>query len=424
MKKKKLKLNMINLRDISIIILISSLMFSCKDTDVVGLEVQPSSDRIEILSDSFGQNDSLSSFTLFTESVDSLRSDETSSLILGTINDPVFGLNSGRFQTQISLSESNIDLGNNPIVDSVVFSYSYSGYYGDLTSSHDINVTYCQSKIYKDSIYYSNHWSTSPDFCQSSTIDLLDSFTLSSDTSSNPTLKMILDNSIGQQIIDMGNDGLLLDNEIFQENFGSFLIGQSSTMLNSIIYLNPSGSNSNFSIYYHNDSNDSLSLDFLLDGETARINLFNDKPLTSLSVNTDFSYVQSMAGFKSKLVLQNTNLLVDVLEGKAINKVTLSFDIENDENYPAHENLSLVRVDSTGNNIFLSDYITEGISHFGGALDDDQYTFNITRYFYNLLYDSSFTEDLYLLSSGGAINANRTLINNSSVRITILYSEL
>ena len=415
---------MIKLRDISIIILTSSLLFSCKDTDVVGLEVQPSSDRIEILSDSFGQNDSLSSFTLITESVDSLRSDETSSLILGTVNDPVFGLNSGRFQTQISLSESNIDLGNNPIVDSVVFSYSYSGYYGDLTSFHDINVTYCQSKIYKDSIYYSNHWSTSPDFCQSSTIDLLDSFTLSSDTSSNPTLKMILDNSIGQQIIDMGNDGLLLDNEIFQENFGSFLIGQSSTMLNSIIYLNPSGSNSNFSIYYHNDSNDSLSLDFLLDGETARINLFNDKPLTSLSVNTDFSYVQSMAGFKSKLVLQNTNLLVDVLEGKAINKVTLSFDIENDENYPSHENLSLVRVDSAGNNIFLSDYISEGISHFGGALDDDQYTFNITRYFYNLLYDSAFTEDLYLLSSGGAINANRTLINNSSVSITILYSEL
>ena len=273
---------MIKIRDISILILISFLMFSCKETDVVGLEVQPSSDRIEILSDSFGQNDSLSSFTLFTESVDSLRSDETSSLILGTINDPVFGLNSGRFQTQISLSESNIDLGNNPIVDSVVFSYSYSGYYGDFSSFHDINVTYCQSKIYKDSIYYSNHWSTSSDFCESSTIDLLNSFTLSSDTSSNPTLKMILDNSIGQQIIDMGNDGLLLDNEIFQENFGSFLIGQSSTMLNSIIYLNPSGSNSNFSIYYHNDSNDSLSLDFLLDGETARINLFNDKPLTNL----------------------------------------------------------------------------------------------------------------------------------------------
>ena len=84
MKKKKLKLNMIKIRDISILVLISFLMFSCKDTDVVGLEVQPSSDRIEILSDSFGQNDTLSSFTLFTESVDSLRSDETSSLILAS----------------------------------------------------------------------------------------------------------------------------------------------------------------------------------------------------------------------------------------------------------------------------------------------------------------------------------------------------
>ena len=35
-----------------------------------------------------------------------------------------FGDNSGSFITQISLSESNIDLGNNPIVDSVVMTYS------------------------------------------------------------------------------------------------------------------------------------------------------------------------------------------------------------------------------------------------------------------------------------------------------------
>ena len=91
-----------------------------------------------------------------TESVDSLRSDEPSSLLLGSIDDPIFGENISSFLTQISLSQSNIDLGSNPIVDSVVLSYSYSGYYGDLTSLNNIQVNYSDEKIYKDSIYYSN----------------------------------------------------------------------------------------------------------------------------------------------------------------------------------------------------------------------------------------------------------------------------
>ena len=85
-------------------------IFSCKDTDVVGLEVQPASDRIEISSSSFGQNDSLSSITISTESEDSLRSDETSSLLLGRIDDPIFGENIGvPLLLNYLLSESNIE---------------------------------------------------------------------------------------------------------------------------------------------------------------------------------------------------------------------------------------------------------------------------------------------------------------------------
>ena len=124
------------------------------------MEVQPSSDKIEIFNASLNQNSSNPSFLLTTESVDSLRSDEPSSLLLGKISqpyDPIFGDNSGSFITQISLSESNIDLGNNPIVDSVVMTYSYSGYYGDLSSPFQIAINYVDLNIYKDSVYYSNH---------------------------------------------------------------------------------------------------------------------------------------------------------------------------------------------------------------------------------------------------------------------------
>jgi hypothetical protein len=40
------------------------------------------------------------------------------------------------------------------------------------------------------------------------------------------------------------------------------------------------------------------------------------------------------------------------------------------------------------------------------------------------LNNESYTNQLYLLASGGAVNANRTIIDNSSIKISILYSAL
>ena len=407
----------------SLFILAIFVLSSCDEPGVVGLEVQPSSDKIEIFSNNFSQADSLPALTISTESVDSLRTDETSSLLLGKISesyDPYFGDNVGAFVTQIALTESNIDLGNNPIVDSVIFSYSYSGYYGDLSGPINIAVNYVDLNIYKDSVYYSNHQFSNS---TASSEDLLLNFTISSDTSISPTLKMILDNSIGQQILDLGNS-ILVDNEIFQENFGFFSFNEYSLIANSIIYLNPSGSNSNFTVYYHNSASDTLSLSFILDGDAARINLFNEKSLSSLIIDPNLSYIQSMAGYKANIALENINQIREDLAGKAINKVTLSFNANDDSFYPPHENLSLVRVDSAANNVFLSDLSNEGITHFGGEYSNGKYEFNITRYFNNLLNNDAYTNQLYLLASGGAVNANRTIIDNSSIKISILYSDL
>ena len=90
----------------------------------------------------------------------------------------------------------------------------------------------------------------------------------------------------------------------------------------------------------------------------------------------------------------------------------------------ASENkLFLVRVDQEGNNIFLTDFIVEGETHFGGKLDDDKYEFNISRYFYHLHNNYSNTNNLYLLPAGAAVNANRTILEKDIV-LTIHYSQL
>ena len=103
----------------------------------------------------------------------------------------------------------------------------------------------------------------------------------------------------------------------------------------------------------------------------------------------------------------------------------MSFDVEqaSQSEYAAHNKLFLVRVDQEGKNVFLTDYTIEGETHFGGRLEDDKYEFNITRYFYQLLNNASYTNELYLLPAGAAVNANRTILDKD-ITLTIHYSQL
>ena len=388
---------------------------SCTDPNTIGLEVQPTSDNIII-----SETSSFNWQTTQTDSEDSLRTDEALNLILGGIDDSQFGLNNAGFYTQILLTENNTDLGTNPIVDSVVMSYTYSGYYGDLENFTSLDVLILQEDIYKDSVYYSNSYQIS----SLGGMSYVESFSVSEDASESPSLTIRLSDSFGQEILDLQNEGLK-DNETFLENFKGISVIASAQ--NTMLYLNPTGSNSFLKIYYHNEQSgsDTISLDFELGGDAARINLFNHKPLVNLNQEEDKVYIQSMAGYKTRISINNTDSLKSMLEGKSINKVTMSFDVNegSQAEYTAHDKLFLVRVNEEGNNIFLTDFTIEGETHFGGRLEDDKYEFNITRYFYQLLNNDIYTNDLYLLPAGAAVNANRTILNKD-IKLTIHYSEL
>ena len=394
----------------SLSLIIGLVAIACSDPNTIGLEVQPTSDAI-IISDtsSFSWQNSQ------TESEDSLRTDEALNLILGEIVDSKFGVNRGSFYTQILLTENNTNLGTGPIVDSVILSYAYSGYYGDLEEFTSIEVNQILEDIYKDSIYYSK---IEIDF---NSADFVDAFSLSND-SANPSLRVKLKNDFGQDILNLGNERLK-DNETFLQEFkGINVLAEAS---NTMLYLNPNGTNSYLKIYYHNNESgtDTLSLDFELGGDAARINLFNPKPTSNLSQD-DKIYIQSMAGYKVKISINNTESIKSLLEGKVINKVTMSFDVESGSQleYEAHQKLVLVRVNEEGDNVFLSDFTIEGEAHFGGNLENDKYEFNITRYFSELLQNDSYKE-LYLLPAGAAVNANRTILNKD-IKLQIYYSEL
>ena len=393
-------------------LLIGLIAVACTDPNLIGLEVQPESDNIIISSANF------EGITSSTESEDSIRVTGASSLILGQINDPVFGFNQGTFNTQILLTENNNTLGSNPEVDSVVLSYTYSAYYGDLEEFTNLEVKRINYDIHKDSIYYSNE----NEFIIGSAY-WVDAYSLSND-SETPFFKVKLLPDFGQQILNLGDD-ILKDNETFLQEFKGISVLASAT--NTILYLNPNGSNTFMKIYYHNDESgsDTLSLDFELGSDAARANWFSPKQDPAITYDQSKIYIQSMAGYKAKISISNKDSIKSLLEGKVINKSTISFDVSDDSKseYEPHEKLVLVRVDNEGNNIFLSDFIVEGDTYFGGKLDDAKYTFNITRYLYQLLNDDSYTNELYLLPAGAAVNANRTILDKD-IKLQIDYSEL
>jgi len=390
-----------------------AVLFACNDPDIIGLDL-PGSARFTIT------NDSIDNFTIKTVSEDSLRSDESQNLLLGQINDPIFGENKGSFCTQMLLTNNNIDAINGIEVDSVFLTYSISDHYGDLNESEDleINVYRLSEDIYKDSNYYSDE-----SFNYDPNNLVTNYFINEGDSSTSSFINIQLDNSFGEIIMNETGGSNMIDNVAFLEFFKGFHV--EATASNTILYLNPIADKSRFSIYYHEIGGDTaLSFDFELGGDATRINMFNKKDINDISPDVNQIFIQSMAGYKAEFDFTNLEEIQTKCLGKSINRVTIDFEAFENNDYPLHEKLYLLRENNEGKIVFLTDFTIEGEGHFGGEFDNNTYSFNITRYFAQLLTNDQYTNKLYLVPVLGSANANRTILNKSKISINIIYTEI
>ena len=407
------------------------LIFSCTDPNLIGLEVQPPSDGITITLSSAKNNLKLSTIL-----EDSLRSDETSTILLGHMSyDYIFGESSADFATQFQLPFNNINVGNSDTltVDSVVLSLSYAGSYGN-NDVLNIQVYKLTESIFKDSSYYSNQeLNYDLNNLNTSTIRYINTedSVLVRGQMKAPHLQLKLDESLGEILLGASGTIDLEDNTKFVEFFKGLYLKASDASFTggSILYFNPFAENTKLTVYYHSINSDSLSLDFSISADAARVNLFNEKDIAQLIQQADTSqntYIQSMASYKTVVEIENLDSIKTVFKNKAINKVNLNFELDGTDttDYAPHYRMYLVRVDKEGKDYFLTDYIAEGEEHFGGKLENGRYSFNITRYFHQLLNNDDYTNKLYLVSAGGAVNANRTILLKNKVSFNIIYTEL
>jgi len=392
-------------------VLIVLSLFSCKkDPYELGIDLLPPSDTLNVLV--------TDTCTVVAYSVrqDSVRTDESSNFLIGSMVDPVFGKSTAGFYTQTRLGSEIPDFGENAVLDSLVLILYYNGYYGDTTTLQNIKVYEISEDLILDSSYWSNQRvaTYSPILAnQSFYPHPTDSVTVSGERMV-AHLRINLNkftNYLGEKLLYAPSD-VLANNSSFVSFFKGLYVETHPVNANgALVNFSGGSSTSCLEIYYHNSENDSLNYQFVIDESAARftyidhngyLNANSDLKREMLNHDTTLGaeklFLQGLGGVKLRVRFPYMKNFADghVI---AIDDALLMFsDMETDTTLAPPPELSMFRQDSIGRISFLDDE-NEGQSYFGGTYNKTErtYFFRITRHIQKVIqhgYTNSF--DLYI----------------------------
>jgi hypothetical protein len=434
-----------------------SFIASCKKDTGVSSNVLPTTDMLSAY---------FSDTTTVITSIkikDSLLSDNALLTLLGSYNDPVFGMTKTSIYIQ-ALLPNNATFsgfgGTNPSVDSVVLVLPYNvngiGYYGSLTPQTITVDTLSTPLLFK--AYYSdtnvshgtNHLAvitTTP----APTTPVVINYTFfggSIDGTYSPQLRLKLPAAFGQYIVNQidGNSYYGQSSASFSSLLKGFYLTVSNPLQlpgqGAILYLDPFAAGAGLDFFYKTTIGavvDTTSVAFQLGAGAITFGHFDhDYTTTKFYVPGKDSiiapstlYVQDLGGVKTQLsfpYLKNWNkknpMLINLAElDIPVNSSATGIDVP-----PAQ--LYVVR-DSAGHQFSIPDEAVGG-AYYGGGYDgiNNQYTFNITRYVQQILQGKIENTGLYLLS-GSVITANGVVLygplqppNTPKLRLKIFYTPL
>ena len=384
--------------------------------------IQPISTELSVVFDD--------STGLLTHSVreDSVRTDANviQTGILGSMLDPVFGRTTASIFTQFRLSENGQNFGTDAILDSLVISLRYSGFYGDTLAQQTIRVFEIGEDMDADTTYYSDDWL---DYLETEIGSV--SFVPNLEDSVNvggslqlPQLRIRLSEEFGQKII-------AADADVFDDNTswlefqkGILITSENAASGGGLMLFDMFSSLTSMTIYYRTgEPQDTLSFTFLSNSNCARFTAYehNDYQDAGASfkaqiegdtlMGQEMFYLQGMGGIKTRLRLPDIQEFFE--DGPvAINEAKLHLHIMDDGNELAGPpQLALAMVDEDGNLLPLPD-ANEAGSYYGGSLSEDktQYFFRISRFVQQVLTGESPNYPLVLLVSGASFRPQRVIL--------------
>lgn len=412
------------------ILIIAILLSTCKNEDNdLGLNLQPPGDKLNV------KSSDTTTVVAYSQIVDSVKTDETSLSLLGSILDPVFGRSTASFYTQFRLSESAFDFGTTPYPDSLVLTLDYAGLYGDSTSAMTIKVYELADEIFIDSTYYStrsvginNTLLAQKTF----TPNLSDSVAVMGDTLP-PHLRINLTSLTNELALKLLKSDSMASNTSFLHYFhGLYVTAEPANSGGSILSVNLLSTLSELTVYYHNATGDTLRYVYVINSSCARFgNFTHDYSLgdpafkaqvldKDTSLGKSICYVQALGGVKTFVRFPHikgyySNGKIAVNEARFFVKA-----YEPDAELDLASTLVLVKRTADSGYTVTNDQL-EGSSYFGGFYDKNLhgYWFRITSTVQELMRSTDPDYGFEIYVSGGAVNAQRVLLSGTSPQLPV-----
>jgi hypothetical protein len=375
-------------------------------------------------------------FRVYSKPIDTVRADELFQSFLGSLKDPVFGETDAGFYSKILPISVGHRFGAHPQTDSVILQLYYSGVYGDTNATLRVHVYEMKEDIHFDSIYYSNKKVAvyPTDYADETFHPNPNNYYLfpsGVDTIFDTVRHVIrfnlshLSTALGDKLLN-ADTAILDSNELFMNYFKGLYIKvdpvPSGGALASFI---TNTTKSVLTVYYRNDTADSLQYSYVMNAAMARINRYThdytsgDADFVKEVVNGDTTlgqkqfYVQGLAGVKAIIKFPHIRDLNK--RGKVgINEAKLILPgAEKPLSFKAPPALVLVKITSDTTLAHLPDE-AEGPDFFGGTYNSEtnSYTFRITRYIESLIKDSTIQDKgLALYVKNSSISPTRFVFN-------------
>ena len=315
----------------SLILFASFVLAGCrKPGSDLGLGLQPEGELLDLRTDTL-------TFSLEMVPVDSLRTDERSRLLLGNTIDPISGLTSAFFSTELRLSQTSIDFGEEPVCDSLIFTLRFNGPSYGLNFDQMLRVEQLADTLSIDSAYYARDIpATIPvnlasSFGQPVQMHPSESVIVGNDTLS-AQVRIPLDPNFGQGLLDT-DSSVYATNEAWRTWFKGLQV-RSESGGGGIVSLEPNAGISYLTLHYHN-TEDTTSYNFVINSNAARVGHFrhswppefarlNDSLPTELAERVA---LVGASGSYLRLDLSGIDSL-EVSEGTVINRAEVVLPVE------------------------------------------------------------------------------------------------
>ncbi len=380
---------------------------------------------------------------MHSELVDSLRTDELITHLLGVYKDPIFGISNASVYTQFRLSESTqgFDFGNNAQADSLVLyiKYKQKEVFGDSAYTQHLSVYELSEDLNRDTAYYAFQTSAvlPEKVGEASFVPTFDTVYYISDKdtlSKTRPISIHMTQAMADKILTLGAEAYT-DNEAFLEAFKGLWITTDDTHLpaqgGAMMYTDFNHVETFMRLYYHNDTQDSLYYDYMVNNKTACYSSFNHYDYQDADIDfrrqvidkeanlgAQILYLQGMGGVRTIIHLPFIDNLPNNL---IINEAKLSIYNLEDENkdFPPISNITMshpIANESQTDTIWyrIPD-AASGEQYFGGKYQSGSngYNFRITQELQNMITGKLSSRMIRMKAVGSVSNPSQLIFGGT-----------